>query len=63
MRATSKKIPRLPFEKQAERALKDAVRRVIRENARLGLPVYVGRDGKVVQLSADELRKLARRRP
>jgi hypothetical protein len=50
----------LPLEKRAEIAFKAAVAKAIDENARLGLPVYVGRDGKVIELSSDELRDLSR---
>jgi hypothetical protein len=37
-------------------AFKEAVEEVIDEHARLGLPLYIWRDGKVVGLSAQELR-------
>jgi hypothetical protein len=37
-------------------ALKAAVEKVIEHHAREGLPVYVLRDGKVVEISAEELR-------
>ncbi len=58
-----KKIPRrilrLPLEKRAEMAFRAAVSGVIDEHARLGLPLYIGRDGKVVELSPDEVRELS----
>jgi len=60
MSKTSKHLLSLPLEKRAEIAFKAAVAKAIDENARLGLPVYVGRDGKVIQLSPDELRELSR---
>jgi len=60
MSKLSKHVLGLPLEKRAEIAFKAAVAKAIDENARLGLPVYVGRDGKVVQLSSDELRELSR---
>jgi hypothetical protein len=60
MSKPSKHILGLPLEKRAEIAFKAAVAKAIDENARLGLPVYVGRDGKVIQLSSDELRELSR---
>jgi hypothetical protein len=41
-------------------AFKAAVAKAIDENARLGLPVYLGRDGTVIELSSDELRDLSR---
>jgi len=48
---------RLPIEKRAEIALREAVKGVIEEHARLGLPLYILRDGKVVAVSAQEIRK------
>jgi len=54
-----KKILRLPLEKRAELAFREAVNEVIDEHARLGLPLYIGRDGRVVELSADEVRHLS----
>jgi len=44
-----KGILRLPLQKRAELALHKAVEEVIREHARLGLPLYIGRNGKVVE--------------
>ncbi|MFY9911970.1 MAG: hypothetical protein WAK56_19155 [Candidatus Sulfotelmatobacter sp.] len=44
-------------EKRAEIAFKEAVERVIDGHARLGLPLYIWRDGKVVGLSAQEVRR------
>jgi hypothetical protein len=40
-------------------AFREAVEEVIDEHARLGLPLYIWRDGKVVGLSAQEVRVLA----
>jgi hypothetical protein len=51
-----KRVLRLPLEKRAEIAFKEAVDEVIDEHARLGLPLYIWRDGKVVGLSAQEVR-------
>ena len=56
----SKQVLRLPLEKRAEIAFGAAVAKAIDEHARLGLPIYIGRDGKVVELSADEVRDLSR---
>jgi len=56
MSKPSKAILRLPLEKRAEIALKIAVAKAIDEHARLGLPVYIWRDGKVVELSPDDVR-------
>jgi hypothetical protein len=60
MSKPSKHVLSLPLEKRAEIAFKAAVAKAIDENAHLGLPVYVGRDGKVIALSSDELRDLSR---
>jgi len=60
MSKPSKHILGLPLEQRAEIAFKAAVAKAIDEKARLGLPVYVGRDGKVIELSSDELRDLSR---
>jgi len=49
-------VLRLPLEKRAEIAFKEAVEEVIAEHARLDLPLYIWRDGKVVGLSAQEVR-------
>jgi hypothetical protein len=55
----TKNILRLPLEKRAEMAFKEAVAEVIDEHARLGLPLYIGRAGRVVELSPDEVRRLS----
>lgn len=62
MKRIPKSILRLPIEKRAEMALREAVKGVIEEHARLGLPLYIGREGKVVELSPAEVRALARSR-
>jgi hypothetical protein len=46
----------LPLEQRAELAFKAAVEEVIVEHARQGLPIYIWREGKVVELSPNELR-------
>jgi len=46
----------LPIAERGLRALKTAVEKVIVEHAREGLPIYTWRDGKVVEVSAAELR-------
>jgi len=56
MSPVPKSVLRLPMEKRAELAFKEAVEEVIDEHARLGLPLYVWRNGKVVGLSAKEIR-------
>jgi len=57
---TGRDISRLPLEKRAEIAFKVAVAKAIDEHVRLGLPVYIGRNGKVVKLSAREARSSTR---
>ena len=42
---------RLPIEKRAELAFKAAVAKAIDEHARMGLPIYIWRNKKVVKLS------------
>lgn len=51
----------LPLEQRAEMALKAAVEKVIVEHARLGLPIYIWREGKIVELSPEELQAEAAR--
>ena len=46
----------LPLEVRAEMAFNAAVKKVIEEHSRLGLPLPVWRDGKVVEILAEELR-------
>jgi hypothetical protein len=59
MSKPSKAVLRLPIEKRAEIAFKIAVAKAIDEHARLGLPVYIWRDGRVVELSPDEAHELS----
>jgi hypothetical protein len=52
----------LPLIERAEMALKAAVEKVWEEHAREGLPIYVLRDGKIVEVSPEEIRsELAKR--
>ena len=46
----------LPMEVRAEMALKEAVEEVMQDHIRSGRPIHIWRDGKVVEVSADELR-------
>ena len=50
-----KKIQNMSLSEKAEMALKEAVRGVIKENARLGLPVVIWRNGKVAKVPANRL--------
>ena len=60
MKSSRTRILRLPLEKRAELAFQEAVDEVIVEHARLGLPLYIGRNGKVVKLSPKKVRNLSR---
>lgn len=56
MRKASQNVLELPLEDRAEIALKDAVRKLKIDHARRGLPLYILRDGKIVEVSAEQLR-------
>lgn len=57
-------ISSLPLEVRAEMAIREAVRGALEEKARLGLPAYIWRDGKVVAVSPEEIKEhLARPEP
>jgi hypothetical protein len=65
MSKPSRNVMRLPLEKRAEIAFKIAVANAIDEHVRLGLPIYIWRNGKVVELSPMKARgslKLNRKR-
>ena len=62
MRKPSRDVLRLPLEKRAEIAFKIALAKAIDEHARLGLPVYIWRNGKVVELPPNRARNIARSR-
>jgi hypothetical protein len=49
-------VLQLPLEERAEIALKAAIEKVIAEHARRGLPIYIWRDGRVVEVPPEELR-------
>ncbi len=59
MKKPSKAILRLPLQKRAEIAFKIAVAKAIDEHARLGLPIYIWRDGRVVELPPHQVRDLS----
>jgi hypothetical protein len=48
----------LPLEERAEIAFRAAVEKVMEEHVRDGLPIYVLRDGKIVEVPPEELRIL-----
>ena len=60
MSKPSKAVLRLPLSQRAEIAFKIAVAKAIDEHARMGLPVYVWRGGRVVELLPDEVRSFRR---
>lgn len=60
MSKPSKDVMRLPLERRAEIAFKIAVEKAVNEHLRLGLPVYIWRDGKVVDLSPKKARSSKR---
>jgi hypothetical protein len=49
-------ILELPLAERAEMALKAAVEKVVESHVRDGRPIYIWRDGKVIEVSAQELR-------
>jgi hypothetical protein len=61
MTRTPANILELPLDVRAEMAFKEAVEDAVIESARLGLPMYVWRDGQVVARSPEELRVEAAR--
>jgi len=52
-----KSVLNLPLNVRAEMALREAVREALEENARLGLPAYIWRDGRVVAVPPEEIRE------
>ena len=51
------------MEKRAELAFREAVDEVISEHARIRLPLYIGRNGKVVKFLSTKVRGLSRIQP
>ncbi len=60
MKNTPANVLELPLAERAEIALKEAVEEVIDAHIRANLPIYVWRDGKVVEVSPEELRSRPR---
>jgi hypothetical protein len=54
MSKPSREVLQLPIEKRAEIAFKVAVAKAIDEHTRLGLPVYIWRNSRVVKLSPNK---------
>lgn len=53
----------LPLHQRAEMALREAVEEVIERHARLGLPIYVWRNDRMIDISAEEAAKRGLSRP
>lgn len=62
MRKPSKSVLRLPIQKRAEIAFKVAVAKTLDEHARSGFPIYIWRNGKVVEISPKQIRRLSKLR-
>jgi hypothetical protein len=56
MTKPSKDLLKLPLEVRAEMAMKAAFEKVVEEHIRSGRPMHIWRDGKVVEVSPQELR-------
>jgi hypothetical protein len=54
MSKPSQDVLRLPIEKRAEIAIKVAVAKAIDEHTRLGLPIYIWRNNRVVKLPSHQ---------
>ena len=61
MSRVPKNVLDLPMEQRALMALKEAVRKAVAERRKLGLSVYIWRDGKVVDVSRPKSRSRAPR--
>lgn len=58
MKKVPDNAPELPMEQRAEMAFREAVEEVIEEHVLLRLPIYISRNGEVVELSPEEIRNL-----
>ena len=58
MKMADEKILELPMEKRAEMAFGEAVGEVMQEHIRRQIPIYISRSGRIVELSAEEVRML-----
>ena len=56
-KTVDRSLLQLPMQKRALMAFREAVDEVVAEHARLGLPIYILRDGKVVAVPAQEIGK------
>jgi hypothetical protein len=60
MSKPSPEVLQLPLWRRAEIVFKVAVAKAIEEHARLGFPIYMWRNGRVVELSPAEVLSLNR---
>jgi hypothetical protein len=58
MRKPPPNVLELPLEVRAEMVVKVAVEKLIEEHAREGRSIFIWQDGKVVKVSAEELKTL-----
>lgn len=56
MSESYRELLELPLEVRVEMAMRSAVLKALQENARLGVPSYFWQDGKIVEVSAEDLR-------
>jgi len=63
MTTTPANVLELPLIKRAEMAFKIAVEKVMEKRIRLGLPIFIWRDGKVVEIPADRIREELSKNP
>lgn len=61
MKRTAKNIADLPLEDRALMALRAAARKAVAEDRKLGLPVYIWRNGRVEELPASPRRTRKKR--
>lgn len=52
-------VTKLPLRERALRALREGVKDAIAEHIRTGVPMYVWRDDRIVEISPEELKKIA----
>jgi len=53
----NKKYSKVSIPKIAEKAIKEAFKEVVKENKKAGLPLIVWKDGKVVKIPLEKLKK------
>lgn len=55
MKKSRKNIKKLPIEQRAELAMREAVAEVIKEHRRIGRPLAIWKNEKVVMISANKV--------